>query len=82
MTIRIPRKTIGDKVLKALGRKRGVHIPSETYKEFGAYAYAKAQKERFLRALLRPRDRNLPDGMIDIDDYRKESDLSDRTRTG
>ena len=67
MTIRIPRKTIGDKVLKALGKKRGVHIPAETYKQFGPYAYATAQKESFLRALLRPKNEPLPEGMVEID---------------
>jgi hypothetical protein len=67
MTIRIPKKTIGDKVLKALGKKRGVHLPTEGYKQFGPYAYATAKKESFLRALLRPKDAPLPEGMVDFD---------------
>jgi len=67
MTIKIPKKTIGDKVLKALGKKRGVHIPAETYKEFGPYAYAAAKKENFLRALIRPKNEPLPKGMVEID---------------
>jgi hypothetical protein len=67
MTIKIPKKTIGDRVLKALGKKRGVQIPAETHKQFGPYAYATAQKESFLKALLRPKDEPLPDGMVDID---------------
>ena len=67
MTIKIPEKTIGDKVLKALGKKRGIQIPAETYKEFGPYAYATAQKESFLRALFRPKDEPLPEGMVEID---------------
>jgi hypothetical protein len=67
MTIRIPKETLGDKVLKALGRKRGVLIPSELYKEFGPYAYATARKQSFLRALFRPKDAPLPKGMVDLD---------------
>jgi hypothetical protein len=67
MTIKIPEKTIGDKVLKALGKKRGVHVPSGGYKEYGPYAYSTAKKESFLKALLRPKDEPLPEGMVDID---------------
>jgi hypothetical protein len=66
MTIRIPEKTIGDKLLKTLGKKRGIHIPTEDYRQFGPYVYSTARKESFLRALLRPKDRPLPEGMIDI----------------
>jgi hypothetical protein len=67
MTIKIPEKTIGDRVLKALGKKRGVQIPADAHKQFGPYAYATAQKESFLKALLRPKNEPLPDGMVDID---------------
>jgi hypothetical protein len=67
MTIKLPKKTIGDKVLKALGKKRGVQIPAEAHKQFGPYTYATAQKESFLRALLRPKNEPLPKGMVEID---------------
>jgi hypothetical protein len=76
MTIKIPKKTIGDKVLKALGRKRGVQIPTEIYKEFGPYAYATGQKESFVKALLRPKNAPLPEGMVDLDS------LDQRSETG
>lgn len=66
MTITIPKKTIGDKILKVLGKKRGVQIPAEAHKQFGPYVYAAGQKESFLRALLRPKDEPLPEDMVDI----------------
>jgi hypothetical protein len=58
---------MGDKVLKAFGKKRGVQIPDEGYKQFGPYAYSTAKKESFLRALLRPKAKPLPEGMVDLD---------------
>jgi hypothetical protein len=67
MTIKIPHKRIGDRVLKALGKKRGVQIPTEAHNQFGHYAYATAKKESFLRALFRPKDEPLPEGMVDLD---------------
>jgi hypothetical protein len=67
MTIKIPKKTIGDRVLKALGKKRGVRIPTETYSQFGPYVYATAKKENFVKALLRPKDEPLPEGMVALD---------------
>jgi hypothetical protein len=72
MTIKIPRKSIGDRVLKALGKKRGLQISSRPYERFGRYAYFSATKESFWKALFRPRNAELPEGMIDIDDYVKE----------
>jgi len=69
MTIKIPKETIGDKFLKALGKKRGVQIPADAHKKFGPYAYATAQKESFLRALLRLKDRPLPEGMVDLHSF-------------
>jgi hypothetical protein len=78
MTIKIPKKTTGDRVLKALGKKRGVHIPAETYKEFGPYAYATAQKESFLSALLRPKNEPLPEGMVEFDSL-EQRDFQEQT---
>jgi hypothetical protein len=73
MTIKIPKKSIADKLLKLLGKKRGVYIPAEGYKEFGPYIYSSAKKESFWRALLRPKSAELPKGMIDIDVFRGPS---------
>ena len=69
MTIKMPEKTICDWILKALGKKRGVHIPTGTYEKYGPYAYSTATKENFFRALLRPKDADLPEGMVDIDSF-------------
>lgn len=67
MTIRMPEKTFGDRILKALGKKRGVRIPTGTYEKYGPYAYSTATKENFFRALLRPKDVPLPEGIVDLD---------------
>jgi len=72
MTIKIPEKTIGDRILRALGKKRGVHIPSHAYDRFGPHAYLYAQKESFWSALRRPKSADLPKGMIDMDAYLEE----------
>ena len=66
MTIKLPQPSIGDKILKLLGKKRGVKVPSEVYEKFGPYVYAVAQKESFWKALLRSADEELPEDMIDV----------------
>ena len=66
MTIRMPHISIGDRVLKALGKKRGFRLPTEAYEKFGPYVSAVAQKECFWRALVRAKDSNLPNGYADL----------------
>ena len=66
MTIKLPQPSIGDKILKLLGKKRGVKVPSEVYEKFGPYVYVTAQKESFWKALLRSSDEELPEEMIDV----------------
>ena len=66
MTFKFPKQNILDKILRFLGKKRGVIIPTETYDKFSPYVYVKARKENFWKALLRPRNRDLPGGMINI----------------
>lgn len=66
MTIKIPEPGFADKVLRILGKKRGVIIPSDEYEKFGPYSYAVAKKEYFLKALFRPANQSLPNGMVDI----------------
>ncbi len=65
MTIRLPKPSIPDHLLRAIGKKRAVYIPMPRG-EKGQYAYMVARKESFLRALLRPRNRPLPDGCVDV----------------
>ena len=67
MTIRIPDPTIGDKILKLLGKKRGIILPPEPYKKFGPYSYIKAKKENFWKALFRSKNAPLPENVADID---------------
>jgi hypothetical protein len=67
MTIRIPDPTIGDKILKLLGKKRGIILPVEPYKKFGPYAYINAKKENFWKALFRSKNAPFPDNVADID---------------
>jgi hypothetical protein len=62
MTIKLPQKSILDRFLESIGKKRAVKIPENVYEKFGPYVYAKAQKESFWRALLRPKDAELPEG--------------------
>ena len=66
MTIRMPHISFGDRLLKAFGKKRGIRFPSEIYEEYGPYVYAVAQKESFWKALIRPKNVNLPDGYVDL----------------
>ena len=66
MTIRDPEISITDKLLKLLGKKRGIKIPYEAYEKFGPYISIKAQKENFWKALFRSRDQNLPKDIIDL----------------
>ncbi len=65
MTIRLPKLTIADKLLKALGKKRGVSIP----RNIDQYSYHKALKENFWKALFRSKGEELPLGLIDIFDF-------------
>jgi len=64
MTIKLPQMNFGDRILKALKKKRGIRLPLETYEKCGPYVYAAAQKESFWRALVRAKDADLPDGYV------------------
>jgi len=70
MTIKLPEPNIFDRVLHFIGKKRGVFIPTTEYENYGQYSYAVGKKENFLKALLRPKGEQLPDGFIDIFDCR------------
>ena len=72
MTIRNPDPTIGDKILKFLGKKRGIILPVNSYEKFGPYAYAKAIKENFWTALFRSKNAPLPENLIDWDYFNRE----------
>jgi len=69
MTIKPPQRSIADKLLHILGKKRGVLIIDEFSAQLGPYYTAIARKENFFKALLRPRGNDLPAGMVDINKY-------------
>ena len=66
MTIMRPEITVADKILMALGKKRGIRTISGLYDTWGPYAYAKLEKESFWVALLRPKGVDLPADMADL----------------
>ena len=65
MTIRIPNPNFTDKLLKFLGKKRAVYLPTNLGK-FGPYYQATGIRESFCKALIRPKSKNLPEGTVDI----------------
>jgi hypothetical protein len=73
MTIRMPDIRLGDRLLKALGKKRGVRLPAELYEKYGPYVFAVAQKESFWKALARPKDTRLPVGYVDLFSFERDA---------
>ena len=70
----MPTENIADRILKALGKKRGVKIPAEAFKGIDPRVvdvYAIAQKESFWKSLLRSKDEELPDDLFDLYDFEK-----------
>ena len=61
MTIIYSAPRCGDKLLAIWGKKRAAYIP-DIYGRFGKYAYGRALKEPFLRALFRPKNQDLQVG--------------------
>ena len=74
MTIRMPKEGLPDKILKALGKKRGAKIPAGAFKAFDFQVidvYVIAQKESFWKALLRSNDEELPEDFFNLYDFEK-----------
>lgn len=72
MTIAMPRESSADRILKALGKKRGVKIPEGLFKGLDSRnidIYAIAQKESFWKALLRPKNEKLPEDYFNLYDF-------------
>lgn len=69
MTVKIPSPSFADKVLNALGKKRDVIIPSDSYEKFGQSSHSVVKKENFIKALFRPSNQALPNGMVDIHSF-------------
>jgi len=66
MTIKFPSKTIGDKLLELIGKRRAIYFPHEI-NNFGPYGYYTWKKESILKALLRPYDKPLPKEAVEMD---------------
>jgi len=74
MTIRMPKEGLPDKLLKALGKKRGVTIPEGFFKNLDPQkidVYAVAQKESFWKALFRSKGDELPEKYFNLYDFEK-----------
>jgi hypothetical protein len=67
MTIGLPKQNLGDRILAFLGKRRAVYIPTAAHKTYGPYVYTQAQRESFIRALLRAKNTALPEGWIYLD---------------
>ena len=78
MTIVIPKPDFIDKLLRILGKKRGVRVHGQTTDPSSTRTYYAPKKESPLKALLRPSGRPLPDGMVDIFTLQLEEEEMDK----
>ena len=69
MTIIFSETTFGDKLLAVMGKKRAIFMP-DIYAKFGNYAYGKAIKEPFMRALTRQKNQDLQKGWFYVDELK------------
>ena len=74
----MPKAGFADKILRLMGKKRGVILPSGVYEKFGPYTYSVAKKENFFIALIRPVNESLPNGMVDIHSFFSLKNLADK----
>jgi hypothetical protein len=68
----MPKEGLSDKLLKVLGKKRGVKIPEGIFKNFDPQkvdVYAVAQKESFWKALFRAKDEELPQDFFNLYEF-------------
>ena len=66
MTIVIPKPGLIDKLLRRIGKKRGVVVQAETMDPSGTQTYFAPKKESALKAMRRPSGKALPEGMSDV----------------
>ena len=62
MTIQMPKKNAGDRILEKFGKKRAVFIPDPQQIGLGPHVHMTARRESFLRALFRPAGAPLKEG--------------------
>jgi len=80
MTIVIPKPGLIDKLLRRIGKKRGVVVQAETMDPSGTQIYFAPKKESALKALRRPSGKALPEGVSDIFTFQSE-DRFDKEET-
>jgi len=78
MTTIIPKPGLADKILKLMGKKRGIIMPSSEYEKFGPYTYSIGKRESFFKALLRPANEPLPNGLVDIQTFISKNEIIDK----
>ena len=65
MTIRIPKPNFADKFLRLIGKKRAVRLPTNMGR-LGQHFQVVGIRESFWKALIRPKNRMLPEGTVDV----------------
>jgi hypothetical protein len=68
MTIQIPEKDFGDRILNILHKKRALFLPNN-YSDKNIDVYAVAKKENFWVALLRPKGSFLPKDAVEYESF-------------
>ncbi len=83
MTVKIPKPNLADKILKLLGKKRGVFLHLEQNPQIGQYGgYSYGGKEGLFTSLLRPSNKPLPAGMVDINTFEDKMEYSYQDKEG
>lgn len=70
MTVKIEPRGKADRILALFGKRRAVYIPDVPQ----PHDYYIAPRESFLRALLRPSNRQPPKGWVYFEDIRSKGD--------
>jgi phosphopantetheinyl transferase (holo-ACP synthase) len=75
MTYRMPAESLGDWILRKLGKRRAVFFPRAGTPAIESYSNVWVAKESFWKALLRPTSAPLPEGSANLYELRKELEL-------
>ena len=81
MTIVIPKPGLIDRLLRLIGKKRGVIVQVQTMDPSGTQIYFAQKKESALKAMRRPSGKALPEGMSDIFTIQSEEKIHKEERT-
>ena len=66
MSIRMPKPSAIDRILRIFGKRRRVIIPVGAYENYGPYVCARGYKESIWAAIFRKKSAQLPFNFIDI----------------